>query len=177
MARLKRSMTKYKNKYRIETTRLKYWDYRNNGYYYVTILTKQKIKYFGFVKDGKVKLNVLGKIAAEEWLKTKEIRKNVDIDEWIIMPNHLHGILILDNNNPSVDNDENAFRIQANSLGSIIGQFKSIVTKRIRDSGENMFCWQPGYYEHIIRSEKALYNIRRYIKLNPLKWELDEYNT
>ena len=91
------------------------------------------------------------------------------------MPNHLHGILIIEYDKALSDIDENKFRIQSNSLGSIIGQFKSVVTKRIRNAGEDSFSWHPRFYEHIIRSEKALYNIRKYIQLNPLKWELDEY--
>ncbi len=168
-------MAKYKDQYRIETTRLKHWDYRNGAYYYITILAKDRINYFGVVKDGEVKLNAYGKIVADEWLKTKEIRKNVDLDEWIIMPNHLHGILIIDSDKFYADVNDNSFKLLPNSLGSIIGQFKSIVTKRIREIGNVEFSWHPRFYEHIIRSENALFNIRKYIQLNPLKWELDEY--
>jgi putative transposase len=125
------------------------------------------------------------------------------LDEFIIMPNHLHGILIINDNDNYFDvgarrclapcnaNAENRaphrpvpFRVVApttlksNSLGSIIGQFKSIVTKQINRirNHPGMPAWQRNYYEHVIRNEKDLNQIRQYIKDNPLQWELDEEN-
>ena len=91
---------KYKNKYRIETTRLKGWDYGKNGYYFVTICTKDRIPYFGSVINGKVELSEIGKIALEELQKTPEIRKdmNVTLGEFVIMPNHIHCIIIIGEN-------------------------------------------------------------------------------
>ena len=92
-------MTLYKNKYRIESTRLKDWDYSRDGYYFVTICTQDKKCFFGDVIDEKVRLSAIGEIVADEWQKTAQIRKNVSLDTWIIMPNHLHGIVIINNNN------------------------------------------------------------------------------
>jgi len=91
---------KFKNKYRIETTRLKYWNYGNNGYYFITICTKDRIPYFGSVINGKVELSEIGKIALEELQKTPEIRKdmNVTLGEFVIMPNHIHCIIIIGEN-------------------------------------------------------------------------------
>ncbi|HOM64419.1 MAG TPA: hypothetical protein PK591_01200 [Ignavibacteriales bacterium] len=91
---------KYKNKYRIETTRLKGWDYGKNGYYFVTICTKDRIPYFGNVINGMVQLSEIGKIALDELQKTPEIRKdmNVTLGEFIIMPNHIHCIIIIGEN-------------------------------------------------------------------------------
>ena len=140
-------------------------------------------------------LNEFGKIVEEEWLRTKEIRNNVDLDYCVIMPNHLHGNIIINGrgelNSPkelnSTGNNEqgriqyaptnNKFNSPSQSLGAIIRGFKSVVTKRIRKlTGDTeLKIWQRNYYEHIIRNELDLHNIRRYIELNPLKWELDEY--
>lgn len=169
-------MTKYKDKYRIESTRLKTWDYRNSGYYFLTILTKDRKHYFGKVIDGKLINNSFGEIVIDEWLQTKLIRNNVELDEWILMPNHFHGILIINCQENLSSNKDNLTGLKSKSLGAIIGQFKSITTKRIRKVGLNEFSWQPRFYEHIIRNDTALMNIRKYIQLNPLKWEIDEYN-
>lgn len=168
-------MTKYKDKYRIESTRLQTWDYRNAGYYFITILTKNRKRYFGEVLDEKLVLNSFANIVIEEWLKTPTIRSNIELDEWILMPNHFHGIIINRFQEYPDSNVEITSTLQSNSLGAIIGQFKSIATKKIRRSGLAKFSWQPGFYEHIIRNEQALENIRKYIRLNPIKWEIDEY--
>ena len=196
-------------KHNRKSIRLKEYDYSFPGWYYVTICAHGKNNLFGKIKNGNVTLNNIGKIVEEEWTKTKEIRKNVDLDYYIIMPNHLHGIIILNGrgelNSPkgngerssqikenvgatrwvARDKEEKAIQRIAptketlipNSLGSIIGQFKSTVTKRLRKlSGDpKLIVWQRNYYEHIIRNELDLYNIRQYILNNPLKWELDEY--
>jgi REP element-mobilizing transposase RayT len=135
--------------------------------------------------------NECGKIVEEEWLLTKSIRSNVDLDHYVVMPNHFHGILIIEsvetsrrdvskNDKPAYSNNETAQRtvsttLKPNSLSSIIGQFKSVVTKRIRKIGHSNFGWQPRFYDHIIRNEYDLHRIRTYIQNNPLKWELDEY--
>ena len=95
----KYNITLYKDKYRIESTRLKDWDYSRDGYYFVTICTQDKKCFFGDVIDEKVRLSAIGEIVADEWQKTAQIRKNVSLDTWIIMPNHLHGIVIINNNN------------------------------------------------------------------------------
>jgi REP element-mobilizing transposase RayT len=109
-------------------------------------------------------------------LKTALLRSNVELDEWVLMPNHFHSIMISKSQENLDSNDDNQSILRSNSLGSIIGQFKSVTTKRIRKEGLIEFSWQPRFYEHIIRDEQALTNIRKYIQLNPLKWEIDEYN-
>jgi len=169
------SLFKKETTHRVESTRLQTWDYRNAGYYFITILTKDRKHYFGDVVDGKLILNNLGKIVIEEWLKTPIIRNNIELDEYVLMPNHFHGIIVNRFQEYLDSNEEIASTLQSNSLGAIIGQFKSIATKKIRKAGLIKFSWQPGFYEHIIRNEKALENIRKYIRLNPIKWEIDEY--
>jgi REP element-mobilizing transposase RayT len=165
-----------------KSIRLREYDYTNPNWYYVTICTHDKKKIFGEVENGKMILNKFGKIVEEEWIKTKEIRKNVDLDYYVVMPNHFHGIIINGANNNDVVGairwiapTKERITLPSGSLGAIIGQFKSKVTKRIRFEGIPEFKWQRNYYEHIIRNDHDLYNIRTYIQNNPLKWELDEY--
>ena len=91
----------------------------------------------------------------------------------MIMPNHLHGIIIIEDTETPVSTI-NSFR-KSSSLGSIINQFKGKCTKRIRKAGHPDFAWQPRYFDHIIRNDESLQNIRRYIEENPVKWEMDDY--
>lgn len=93
-------MTLYKNKYRIESARYQNWDYTSNGYYFVTICTHNREYFFGDVVADKMQLSPVGKIVAEEWHKTAQIRSYIELDEWVIMPNHLHGIIIIKNQPP-----------------------------------------------------------------------------
>ena len=88
-------MSKFKNTFRIESARLKGWDYSNPWWYYVTINTKNHIQYFGKIIHNDMEMNALGKIVHEEWLATRALRKNIDLDYFVIMPNHLHGIIII----------------------------------------------------------------------------------
>jgi putative transposase len=169
-------MTKYKNQYRIETTRLPTWDYSSSGWYFVTICTKDQSPILGKITNGKMHLSRAGEIVAEEWVRTGTLRPNLYLDEWVVMPNHMHGILIMEGFETSQrDVSTTTFTLKRNSLGSIINQFKGNCTKRIRKSGFPNFAWQPRYYDHIIRNDDSLKKIRRYIQENPLKWEMDEY--
>lgn len=177
-------MKLYKNKFRIDSPRLKAWDYSTPWWYYVTICKKDMKCWFGIIKNGKMKLNDLGKVIEEEWIKTKVIRSNVDLDKFVIMPNHFHGIPIVkdvETSRRDVSKESEtghrpvSTQLKPNSLGSIIGQFKSVCTKRIYKLGYRNFLWQKGFYDHIIRNENDLGRIRTYIQNNPLKWELDEY--
>ena len=193
---------KFKNKYRIETTRLKGWDYGKNGYYFVTICTKDRIPYFGNVINGMVQLSEIGKIALEELQKTPEIRKdmNITLGEFVIMPNHIHCIIIIGENEFNTNridamrcdnncrdamhgvsttinntNNTNKFGPQSKNLPSIIRGFKSAVTKRAKIINPD-FSWQRNYYEHIIRDEKSFKTISEYIINNPLNWTEDKYH-
>jgi len=172
-------MTKlYKNKFLVESNRLTEWDYSTPWWYYVTICTKNFRNWFGEIKNGKMILNYLGKIVEEEWLRTKEIRSNVDLDYYVIMPNHFHGIPIIEGSEiaTSVETHRDAsLRIVQNNLSDIIRGFKGAVTKKVHKMGFEQFQWQSRFYDHIIRNEDDLRRIRNYIQNNPMKWELDEY--
>ena len=122
-------------------------------------------------------LNKFGKIIEEELLKTKEIRKNVDIDYFVIMPNHIHMIIIIEYRKGKLQfNPTNKLISPSQTIGAIIRGFKGSVTKRINKlwNKPGNPVWQRNYYEHILRNENDLYFTRQYILLNPLKWELDE---
>ena len=193
-------MTLYDETYRIESTRLSGWDYTQAGYYFVTICCKNRENFFGAIRDGLMHDSALAQIIAEEWQKTPEIRQHVRLDEWIIMPNHVHGILIftesvetprrgvsfLKHRMPSPgDETPQAGKtphrgvstgLQTNSLGAVIGQFKSVCTKRIWKAGYTHFGWQTRFYDRILRDEDALFKARQYIRTNPLRWEIDQNN-
>ncbi|MHB9040170.1 MAG: transposase [Melioribacteraceae bacterium] len=175
-------MALFQNKYRIESIRLKDWDYSSPWWYYVTINTKGHAEYFGKIVKGKMDLNELGSIAEEEWLKTKSLRSNIDLDYYVIMPNHIHGIIILNNEKRRdvaryVSTQNIIFSKispKENSLSAIIRSFKSAVSKRMHELGFYHFSWQSRFYERIIRNEKELMNIRKYIEQNPMKWDIEK---
>ena len=92
-------MTKFHNEFRVESIRLKDWDYTTPWWYFVTINIKGHKKYFGSIINGKIILNDFGKVVQREWLKSKQIRKNIDLDYFVVMPDHIHGIIILNESN------------------------------------------------------------------------------
>jgi len=167
---------KFQHKYRTETRRLRSWDYSTPGGYFVTVCTKHKDPFLGKIKDGAMHLSIAGNIVAEEWERTGSLRESVEIDEYVIIPNHLHGIIILhhvvETSRRGVLNKRHQ---KSATLGTIINQIKSVCTRKIRVSGFENFAWQSRFYDHIIRDETDLDRIRKYIRQNPLKWSLDEY--
>jgi REP element-mobilizing transposase RayT len=184
-------MNLFNKRYRVESTRLPGWDYSQVGYYFVTICTKSRVHIFGDVVFDEIQLTPIGEIVAQEWIKTELIRPNVIFDEWVIMPNHMHMIVVITHkieSSPVETPRRGVSTIQqsqtkaasakwaANTLGSIIGQFKGKCTKLIRMEGYSNFAWQSRYYDHIIRSEESLHKARNYIASNPLNWDKDVDN-
>ncbi|MDH3503539.1 MAG: transposase [Nitrospirota bacterium] len=165
-------------RYRSQSIRLPWWDYSQAGWYFVTICTDDRQCVLGEIVDGAVSLSPTGLIVEEEWRRTATVRKQVELDEFVVMPNHLHGILVINvgAGKTSRRDVSTKSRLTAHSLGAIIGQFKSVCTKRIRGAGFPQFAWQARFYEHIIRDESSLGNICQYIVDNPAKWELDDDN-
>lgn len=169
-----------------KSTRLKEFDYAQPSWYYVTICTENKGNILGEVQNGKMILNEFGMIAENEWLNTKTIRPNVDLDYFIIMPDHMHGIVVINerqqyrindcrDTEPRVPTIEQFGKPVPGSLPTIIRSYKATVTKQINEfrNTPGLKFWQRNYYEHIIRNEKELFNIRQYIAQNPLKWEIE----
>ena len=182
---------KFRSKYRIQSNRHPEWNYSDNWYYFITIWTKNKIYYFGEIVEWKMVLNDAGVIVENEILQTSKIRKNVTIDEYIVMPNHVHMIVIIDNSNDNGITVEthcnaslhknlnaslhkwNKFWPQFNNIWTIVRWFKWTCTKQINKKHKSHsfnFAWQPNYHDRIIRNEKELNTIRKYIKDNLRKW-------
>ena len=154
----------YKNKFRIALTRLINWDYKTPWWYFVTINTNNHQEYFGAVKNGKVIINDIGKIVNQYWLEIPKHYTSVELDYFVI-------III---NNVETGHAP-SLQLKRPSLGNIVGSYKSAVTKWC-NKNEILFEWQSRYFERIIRNEPELYKIRKYIKLNPLKWEIEKNN-
>jgi putative transposase len=147
-----------KDIYRRKSLRLKGYNYKQAGAYFVSICTLNRACLFGNIISEEMVLNDAGRIVADEWIKTVEIRNNIELDEWVVMPNHFHGILVINEcrgtarRAPTV---EEFGKPVPGSIPTIIRSFKSAVTKRINElrnsPGEKV--WQRNYYEHIIRNE------------------------
>ncbi|KIH75474.1 REP element-mobilizing transposase RayT [Geoalkalibacter ferrihydriticus] len=184
-----------------QSIRLRDFDYGDAGAYFVTVCAWRRECLFGDVVDGDVRLNELGVLVRDEWLRTPEVRPNVVLDEFVVMPNHFHAILWITDPvgarravpgfdpavpgpNPAPQNQGTARRAPtvekfgrpvAGSLATIVRSFKSAATKRINALRNNAGCpvWQRNYYEHVIRGDRDLHAVRQYIADNPAKWALD----
>lgn len=187
------------DKHHRRSIRLRGYDYSQPGAYFITICTHDRDCLFGDVIDGVMELTPYGRIVSDEWHRTEMVRPNVVLDAFVVMPNHVHGIIgIVESNDERGDVSHRGDVSQrrrgtpavcpypgpeprtfggaiAGSLSTIMRQYKSIVTKRINPhrGTPGVSVWQRGYYEHIIRNEHALNRIRRYIIENPLHWPND----
>jgi len=148
--------------------RLRDYDYSQAGYYYVTICTEERRCYFGEVIEGNVHLNDSGKIVQSVWNDLPRRFPGVTLDEYIIMPNHMHGIV--------VQSEKTVAPKAAPALGQIIRAFKAVSTHKIRTSLQPGFAWQIDFYDHIIRRNGELDRIRAYIVNNPMRWSLARDN-
>jgi len=153
--------------------RLKDYDYSQEGAYFITICTKNRECIFGRIVDGKMQLNKFGEIVRYTWFDLPNHNTNVELDQFIIMPNHIHGIIII-----TVGAGSEPAPTQKHGLFEIIRQFKTFSAKRINEirNTPNLPVWQRNYYEHIIRTEDELHRIREYIINNPLQWQYDREN-
>ncbi len=193
---------RFQNKYRIASARLQHWDYGCNAAYFVTICTQNREYYLGDVINGEMQLSEIGKIAQKCWTEIPQHFPFVELGAFVVMPNHVHGIIIInknddgrdDGNNQNNGNGENVetqnfaslpptppsqsknkFGPQSKNLASIIRGFKIGVTKNARKIHVD-FAWQSRFHDHIIRNEQSFYNISKYIINNPLKWDDDKFN-
>lgn len=183
-----------------KTIRLQNYDYSQEGYYFITICTENKKCILGKIENKKMVLNQFGKKVKDCWLKIEKTNNFLKLDQFVIMPNHIHGILIIDKNVgvPLVGTQDSdglsEQRKNKNStqgrpqgiaptktIGEIIGGFKSLTTNEyIKNVKAGKFpsfkkrIWQRNYYEHIIRNEESLDKIWEYIVSNPETWEKDD---
>jgi len=178
-------MEKYLGKYRIPSNRHQDYDYSAPGAYFVTICTKNKEHYFGRIADGRMEMARIGIVAFDFWCDIPNHFPFVSLEEFVIMPNHIHGILIF--NETAVETQNlaslrvttlnqgiNKFGPQSKNLASVIRGFKTAV-KSYATSNNIEFFWQPRYYDHIIRDESDYNRIKIYVAENPGNWENDEY--
>jgi REP element-mobilizing transposase RayT len=162
---------RFKSRYRIPSTRLRSWDYRWPGIYCVTICTHGRLRWFGEVVEDRMVLSAEGRVVEEEWRKIPGIYPHVQLDEWIVMPDHLHGILSFQNSPLQNLSHAPARTLQSQSLGATIAQFKSTATKRIRmDLKRPDFAWQTRFYDTVLREPADLDRMRVYIRENPARW-------
>jgi len=185
-------MGKYQNKYRIGSARLKGYNYGNMGLYFITICTANREHYFGKIIEGKMQLSKIGILADVFWCEIKNHSNNIVLYQFVVMPNHIHGILeIVENiggdgggrdvacNVSTVDKTINKqmskISPKSGTIGRIIGSYKGAVSKYTHRLGLQ-FDWQSRFHDHIIRNEKSLEQIQSYIISNPKNWVNDKFN-
>jgi putative transposase len=167
-----------------QSIRLSGYNYTQPGAYFITICTHEHHLIFGRIANDSVLLNPLGKIAQACWLEITQHFAFTEISTYVIMPNHIHGIIVINNSDgeqelaPQDVGNESFGKPVSRSLPTIIRSFKSAVTKRVNTiPGERASdLWQKGYYEHVIRGEKEWVCIGEYILSNPMKWTTDREN-
>lgn len=184
--------------YERKSIRVTGYDYGSVGWYFITICTYHRECIFGDIRNGEMIHSHIGKIVAAEWQHTTKIRSYVVLDEFVVMPNHLHGIVGITKDIDAVKNDAGSvgigscqylhppsspfdkpihtFGTQSHNLFSIIRGFKSATTKQVNmllKNTEGGSIWQSRFHDHIIRNEEDMNRIREYIRYNPLKWQED----
>jgi REP element-mobilizing transposase RayT len=147
--------------------RLAGYDYSQAGIYFVTIATSYHLQTLGTVVDGQLHHSPSGVLAESVWRSLPTRFAGLDLDVFVVMPNHLHGLLIL----PDQSNQLDRF-----TLSDIVRTFKAASTRLIRSQMLPSFAWQPNYHEHVVRNEADVNRIREYIVTNPLRWSLDRAN-
>lgn len=165
--------------------RLQGYDYSESGAYFVTICCHQREHLFGHITDGTMHLSPAGQIALERWFAIPEHHAYVDLDAFVVMPNHVHGIVILTGIMPTLSGtkESGATDTEADRAGpvprlsTVVGAYKSGVTRRIREalSDPELSVWQGRYHDHIIRNEADLARIREYVMYNPARWHSDTF--
>jgi len=165
------------NQYKRKSIRLKEYDYSLPGEYFVTLCTHNHECTLGKNINGVMQLNEFGKIVEEEWLRTPNVRPGVELDVFVIMPNHMHGIVIINEEPPIptvATHSYASLQRKPRSLGSIIAGFKSVATKRINELRHtpSFPVWQRRFYDRVIRNDKELSNIRDYIHNNVFQWAI-----
>ena len=169
--------------------RLLAYDYRQPGAYFVTVCTQGRLPLFGAIPGSQMHLNEAGRIAANCWAAIPNHHPHAQIDTFVVMPNHIHGIIFITNDHRTVGATHASPLPHASprrrgrgpakgSIGAIVGSYKSAVSKQINRLAGTFGgqTWQRNYYEHVIRNDTALHEIRQYILNNPAKWNEDPEN-
>lgn len=151
--------------------RLRGYDYTQGGYYFVTICTKDRNPWFGEMTSGGVALSKIGQVVKARWSEIPQHFVDVDLDQWNILPDHLHGIIELSgvNANTPWRVPTGVQPLTPGSLSVVINQFKGAVTRWCRQNGYPEFAWQSRYHDRILRDEQELQRTRHYIHYNAIK--------
>ncbi|KIA87798.1 transposase [Flavobacterium sp. AED] len=190
---------KFQNKYRIPSARLKNWDYGNNGAYFITICTSNREHFFGEIvlvnDENEMQLNEIGKLAERFWAEIPNHFPFVELGNYVIMPNHIHGILIINKKNivddivetlqcnvstvnatEAINKKELMAEISPKSgtISTIIRSYKSVVTKNAHFIHAD-FEWQERFHDHIIRNSESFERMQNYIETNPEQWKEDKF--
>ena len=172
-------------KHRRRSIRLRDYDYGQKGAYFVTVCTHNREIIFGDIVDSQMQLNDAGRFVEQRWLDIPNHFPHAELDAFVVMPNHLHGIILITDtvgaNNHSPLQDvvlavQPPFRSPSRTIGSIIRGFKIGVGKWFRSNMGISVVWQRNYYDHVIRNNESLNLIREYIENNPAQWALDREN-
>ena len=162
------------NNSRKRSWRHPYHNYKNGGYYFITIVTKDRKPYFGKIQNGKMICSNHGNFARNHWLKIPKYCEGVVLDDFVIMPEHIHGILYLNkskNESLRADKARSWQSTWSQSLSSVVRGYKTGVTKYFRSLGNYEFGWVASYHDHIIKCNEDLLLFRRYIKNNPREYK------
>lgn len=191
-------MEKWKGLYRIPSARASWWNYADEGAYFITVCTESRVHYFGQCKDGKMRLSIMGVIAQGLWYEIPNQFDYIRLGAFVVVPNHIHGILILET--PDHDRDHVETRLIASlpsskspsdssngggitgdknpmlndNISRVIRWYKARCTHDIRTIHAD-FGWQSRFWDNIIRDENAYLRISNYIQANPLNWDKDKF--
>jgi REP-associated tyrosine transposase len=176
-----------------KSPRLQGYDYSQSGAYFVTICTYQRQLFFGDVIEDEMRLTALGELAAWHWQDLPNHFSHIDLDSFVVMPNHVHGIVLITDDMDVVPTKPPNINVGTQSivsdaiqsppakrpvLGTIIGTYKAAVTRKAnRQLSFEGRIWQGRFYDHIIRNETSLNKIRQYVIYNPAKWDEDRFYT
>ena len=172
-------------KHNRQSNRLRGYDYTQSGAYFVTMVTYQRACLFGEIVEGEMRLNELGQIADDCWRAIPDHFDRVELGAYVVMPNHVHGIILINETNadvgathesPQPDPPQRPRGPIPGSLGAIIGSYKSAVSRRIGQEYDIAGIWQRNYHDRIIRNRRELDAIWRYIEANPANWDADNEN-
>jgi REP element-mobilizing transposase RayT len=179
--------------HKYKSVRLPYYDYASPGMYSVTLCVRQRECIFGKIENGVMILNEIGALVKQEWLRSAEVRRELTLDEFIIMPNHLHGIVFINEMEGKIDEASRARALHRilepvprrgsrerspRSLSSFVAGFKAYSNKVVNDIRHTpgLRLWQPSFFEYVIRDEKGLTRMRFYVQENPARWDRDIEN-
>ncbi|WP_413998436.1 transposase [Flavobacterium sp. W1B] len=189
-------MTLFNNKYQTDSNRLKNWDYSSEAIYFITMVTQNREWLFGAINDHKMELNPNGKIIEKELLRSIKIRENWFFHNWVIMPNHIHLLIEIKNDNPNtvethcsaslhctslqLESESQLSKLfrKPNSISSFVAILKSVTTQKINLlTADSSKIWQSNYHDHIVRNHDSFDKICHYIKNNPKNWNTDSINS